>query len=65
MTPERSITCTNSDGTAQTFGTKFSPFLLIDVDGLYGYSGDVHKKDNAMTDGATYYGTRKREYKRT
>ena len=57
MTPERSITCTNSDGTAQTFGTKFSPFLLIDVDGLYGYSGDVHKKDNAMTDGATYYGT--------
>ena len=57
MTPDRAVTCTNKDGTSITFGARLSPFLLIDVDGLYGYESDVNTEDNAMIDGATYYGS--------
>lgn len=53
----RKITCTNNEGMVVNFGSKFSPFLLSDCDGLYGIKNKVSMSDNTMTDGATYQGS--------
>lgn len=57
MTPNRRIVCINEDGAVVTFGTRFTPFLLLSADGLYGYDADVNTSDGTMLDGATYLGT--------
>lgn len=57
MTPDRAITCTNADGKSLTFGADYSPYLLVDAEGLYGFDVEVNAEDNTMIDGATYYGS--------
>lgn len=53
----RFITCTNEDGLSMQFGYEFSPWLLLDVDGIYLAENNVYTSENTMTDGATYQGT--------
>ena len=47
---------------AVAFNQKFSPYLLVDCDGIYTVSNKVGISDNTMIDGATYQGmvTKKR-----
>lgn len=52
----RKITCTNNDGMALTFGSAFSPYLLVDCDGIYEVENNVSISNNTMIDGATYQG---------
>lgn len=54
----RSIVCKNKNGQSITFGTGgFSPFLLVDCEGIYSVENNVVTSDNTMTDGATYQGS--------
>lgn len=53
----RKIVCTNNEGMVVKFGSSFLPFLLANVDGLYGIKNKVSMSDNTMTDGATYQGS--------
>ena len=57
MTPDRRIICINEDGASITFNTRYTPFLLLSADGLYGYEADVNTADSTMLDGATYLGS--------
>lgn len=57
MTPDRRIKCINENGASVTFGTGYNLFLLVDADGLYGYTADVNIKDGTMLDGGTYLGS--------
>lgn len=54
----RYIVCTNQDGATATFGEDFSPFLLVDADGLYEFDVNVAKSDNTNLNGSTYYGSK-------
>lgn len=40
-----------------TFGSKFSPYLLVDVEGIYSAKSNVSISQNTMTDGGTYQGS--------
>ena len=51
------IACTNEDNVSLTFGNKFSPWVLVDITGLYSFENDVATNDNTMTDGAVYLGS--------
>jgi hypothetical protein len=53
----RTITCINEDNVSLTFGNKFSPWVLVDITGLYSFENDVATNDNTMTDGAVYLGS--------
>lgn len=53
----RIITCTNTDGGNIRFGAGFTPWLLTNVEGVYQMDANVSMSDNAMSDGATYYGS--------
>lgn len=53
----RTITCKNNDGMAITFGNEFSPYLLINCDGVYSVHHNVYTADNTGIDGATYQGS--------
>lgn len=53
----RYIVCTNEEGTTATFGEGFSPFMLVDADGLYEFNVNVAKSDNTNINGSTYYGS--------
>lgn len=54
----RNIVCKNKNGQSITFGTGgFSPFLLVDCEGIYSVENNVATSDNTMTDGATYQGS--------
>lgn len=52
----RKITCKNEDGMSITFGSSFSPYLLVDVEGIYSSKSNVTISQNTMTDGGTYQG---------
>ena len=54
----RRITCTNiTDDVSVTFGDRFSPFLLQDVEGIYSIDVNINSTDNSMFDGSTIIGT--------
>lgn len=53
----RIISCTNEDGEVLRLGGEFSPWLLLDAEGLYGSEANVCTSENTMTDGSTYQGT--------
>lgn len=53
----RIITCKNEDGLSIRFGYGYTPWLLLDCDGIYLSDANVYTSDNTMTDGATYQGT--------
>lgn len=53
----RKITCSNNNGISIEFGSKFSPYLLANCDGIYTVSNRVTTSDNTMIDGATYQGS--------
>lgn len=54
----RKIVCINEDGSAYEFtNSKFSPFLILDCEGVYTFSDNVTLSDNVLTDGATYIGS--------
>ena len=57
MTPDRRIKCINEDGAYITFNTRYTPFLLLGADGLYGYDINVNTSDGTMLDGSTYIGS--------
>lgn len=57
MTPNRKIKCIGENGASVSFGTRYSPFLLLDADGLYGYNINVNLADSTMIDGSTYIGS--------
>lgn len=55
----RNINCTNQLGYSINFGeTSISPFLLVDVDGIYNYEYEVTTQDNGNLDGATFIGSK-------
>lgn len=55
----RSINCTNQLGYSINFGeTSISPFVLIDVDGIYNYEYEVTTQDNGNLDGTTFIGSK-------
>lgn len=53
------ITCTNDKNVSITFRWDWdkSPFHLLDVEGIYGYSCKVTTSENTTTDGSTYQGS--------
>lgn len=53
----RTITCINDNGMSVEFGSKFSPYLLTNCDGIYEVHNKVFTSDNTMIDGATYQGS--------
>lgn len=58
----RTITCDNHNGSKMIFGTEgFYPFVLANVDGIYGSENNVTISDNTMTDGGTYQGSVKKK----
>lgn len=58
MISMRRITCTNiTDDVSVTFGDRFSPFLLQDVEGIYSIDVNINSTDNSMFDGSTIIGT--------
>lgn len=58
MYVDRYITCTNKDGVSVTFGERaMTPFLLIDVAGIYEVANNVTISENTMSDGGTYQGS--------
>ena len=58
----RTIACTNKLGYTINFGeTSISPFVLIDVDGIYNYEYDVTTQSNGNTDGSTLIGSKLKE----
>ena len=54
---KRKITCKNEDGMSVTFGSSFSPYLLMDCEGIYSAKSSVTISQNTMTDGGTYQGS--------
>lgn len=52
----RTITCQNNIGMSVTFGSKFSPFLLSNVDGVYSVKHDISTSTSQLTDGVVYMG---------
>ena len=57
----KKITCTNEKGNEVYFDYNFSPFFLLDVDGLYGVENSIDMQSNTSMDGATYQGTNTKE----
>lgn len=53
----RKIICTNEDNVSLNFGDTFSPFLLLNCDGIYSVDNNVSTSANIMIDGSTYLGT--------
>lgn len=52
---DRKIKCINDDDYSLTFGSdKFSPFVIMDCEGIYQVLSDVKTSDNGMSDGSTY-----------
>lgn len=53
------ITCTNDKNVSITFRWDWdkSPFHLLDVEGIYGYSCKVTTSENTTTDGSAYQGS--------
>lgn len=58
----RNINCTNQLGYSINFGeTSISPFVLIDVDGIYNYEYNVTTQDNGNIDGSSFIGSKLKE----
>lgn len=58
----RNINCTNQLGYSINFGeTSISPFVLIDVDGIYNYEYAVTTQDNGNIDGSSFIGSKLKE----
>ena len=56
MISMRRITCTNiTDDVSVTFGDRFSPFLLQDVEGIYSIDVNINSTDNSMFEFPHYY----------
>lgn len=53
----RKITCTNADNISVTFGETFSPFLLLNCDGIYSIENNVWLEERSMNDGSDYLGS--------
>lgn len=53
----RKITCTNADNISITFGEAFSPFLLLNCDGIYSVENNVWLEERSLSDGADYLGS--------
>lgn len=53
----RKITCTNADNISVTFGDAFSPFLLLNCDGIYSVENNVWTEERSLSDGADYLGS--------
>lgn len=53
----RKIICTNEDNISLNFGDRFSPFLLMNCDGIYSVNNNVSTSANTMIDGSTYLGS--------
>ena len=54
----RYITCTNENNLSCKFGSSFTPFLLIAVDGMYKVGINVLTSDSNLIDGAIYQGSK-------
>ena len=58
----RNINCTNQLGYSINFGeTSISPFVLVDVDGIYNYEYAVTTQDNGNIDGSSFIGSKLKE----
>lgn len=53
----RKITCINEDNVSVSFDDKFSPFLLLNCDGLYSVSNNINMIENSLIDGSTFVGS--------
>lgn len=53
----RKIKCSNNSGMSITFGDEFSPYLLVDADGVYSVKNTISSSANTMIDGSTYQGS--------
>lgn len=56
----RYIICKNADGVWMRFDSKFSPFLLTNIDGIYGFDNNVITATNNMVDGGSILGNVKK-----
>lgn len=53
----RVIICENEDKVGIRLEENFSPFLLVDCDGIYSFNSDVAMSNNTMVDGSIYLGS--------
>lgn len=53
----RKIKCVNEDNISLEFTERFSPFLLLEAEGLYEFNVNVNMSDVSMGDGAIYEGS--------
>ena len=52
----RKITCKNGQAYLE-FGNTYSPFVLLNVEGIYSVNFSVNATENSMSDGATFIGS--------
>ncbi len=56
------VICTSDKNVSTTFTwTEFTPFHLVDIEGIYGIESNVVTSENTTTDGSTYQGATARE----
>ena len=56
------VVCTSDKNVSLTFTwDNFTPFHLVDIEGIYGIESNVVTSENTTTDGSTYQGATAKE----